>query len=102
MKENIITEAFADTLEFLAFKMRNGTATACDIDSLSAILKSDVCVLVTVKELAEYYGKTEDQVRHVIHRKVAKPPVRRVFYDFLSFQKVVPPKWHRKTYDSDN
>lgn len=96
MKENIITEAFADTLEFLAFKMRNGSATASDIDSLSAILKSDVCVLVTVKELAEYYGKTEDQVRHVIHRKVAKPPVRRVFYDFLSFQKAVPPKWHRK------
>ena len=102
MKENLIREAFAETLNFLAFKIRKGAMTISDIDSISAILKSEVCVLVTVKELAEYYGQSEDNVRHIIHRKVAKQPIRRVYYDFLSFQKAVPSQWHRKPSLSDS
>lgn len=93
-KENIIRESFAETLELLAFKIRHGSMTAADLESITNLIKSEVCILVTVKELADFYNQSEDNIRHVLHRKVAAPPVRRVFYDFLSFQKAVPAKWH--------
>ena len=101
-KEYIIRESFAEVLNFLAFKVRNGLMTMSDIDAITSILNHDVCILVTVKELAEYYGQSEDNVRHIIHRSVSKPPVRRVFYDFLAFQKVVPAKWRKKKSESDD
>lgn len=101
-KENIIRDSFAEMLNFLAFKVRNGSMTMSDIDAIIAVLNHDACILVTVKELAEYYGQSEDNIRHVIHRKVTKQPIRRVFYDFHSFQKAVPSQWHRKTYDSES
>ena len=93
-KENIIRESFAETLDLLAFKIRHGSMTAGDIEAIVNLLKSEVCILVTVKELADFYHQSEDNIRHILHRKVASPPVRRVFYDFLSFQKSVPAKWH--------
>ena len=40
MKENLIREAFAETLNFLAFKIRKGAMTVSDIDSISAPMTS--------------------------------------------------------------
>ena len=92
-KDSVIREAFADMLEMLAFKVRKGEITETEIRSFMTAIAHAGGVKATVRELAEFYHRSEDNVRHVIHRNFMPEPVRKVYYDFGAFNKVVPAKW---------
>lgn len=94
--EEIVRESLADVLGFLEYKVRKGTINFSDVESLKGFVVGGCGVKATVKELAEYYGQSEDNVRHVIHRSLMSPPQRKVYYDFAEFSKVVPKKWQKK------
>ena len=98
--EEIVRESLADVLGFLGYKIRKGSINFDDVESLKGFIARGCGVKATVKELAEYYGQSEDNVRHVIHRNLMSPPQRKVYFDFAEFSRGSPEKRHRKTYAS--
>lgn len=94
--EEFVRESLADVLSFLEYKVRKGSINFSDVESLKGFVTRGCGVKATVKELAEYYGQSEDNIRHVIHRNIMSPPERRVYFDFAEFSKVVPKKWQKK------
>lgn len=92
--ESIIREALADMSDILSYKARNGAMSEDDVRSVMSILRYGGGVKVTVKDLAGFYGQSEDNVRHIIHRNIMPAPERRVYYDFKTFRDRVPEKWH--------
>ena len=50
----------------------------------------------TIEDLAKFYGVSPGNVRATISRKLIAKPIRRVFYPFHKFLKVVTTKWRKK------
>ena len=95
MKENVMREALADMFGMLEYKIRNGEMSYDDINIILSILEVNGGVKATASDLAGFYHQSEDNIRHVLHRNYMPKPVRKVYYDMLSFAKNVPPKWRR-------
>ena len=93
-QERFIREAVAEVFDALAYKVRHGSLCESDLRAIHSLLRSGCGVSATAQELAEIYGQSEDNVRHIISRKVLAPPTRRVYYDFSAFADAVPAKWH--------
>lgn len=95
--ESFIREALADMFDILSYKTRHGTMSVDDMKVVLSIIRQGVGLKATVKELAGFYGQSEDNVRHVIHRNFIPAPERRVYYDFRSFNEHVPEKWRNRS-----
>ena len=95
-RESVIREALADMFDLLSYKVRNGAMTEDDVRAIISVIQSDGGVKATVKDLAGFYGQSEDNVRHVIHRGFMPKPERRVYFDFKAFRELVPEKWHHR------
>lgn len=91
--EKVLRDLLADMFSLLAQKVRKGELTATEVRAILSAVAATGGVKATVKELAEFYGQSEDNIRHVIHRNFMPDPVRRVYYDFGAFNKIVPQKW---------
>jgi hypothetical protein len=91
--EKAVKEALADMLDVLSYKVRHGSMNVSDARAILDIILQGGGVRATAKELAGYYGQSEDNVRHVIHRNLLPAPERRVYYDFGAFRDAVPEKW---------
>lgn len=105
MKEkskNVIREALSDMFDILAYKVRNGAMTLEEMDAVLSLLAHASKPKATVKELSDFFGQTEDNVRHIIHRNMMPKPVRKVYYDFNSFCRFVPKRWRTKAKESDS
>ena len=86
-------EALADMLGMLEYKVRHDAMTAEDMRAVLDILESGGGIRATVQDLAGYYGQSEANIRHVLHRNLMPAPVRRVYYDFGAFRDAVPRRW---------
>ena len=93
-RESVIREALADMFDLLSYKVRHGAMTEDDVRAIISVIQSDGGVKATVKDLAGFYGQSEDNVRHIIHRHLMPAPERKVYYDFKAFRDSVPEKWH--------
>lgn len=80
-------------LDYLSFKVRSDSLTMEEADSLARVFMENVSLTGTIDDLAGYYGQSRENVRVVIHRKLLGRPMRRVFYSFNAFRKVIPRKW---------
>lgn len=94
---NIIRDALADFLGILSQKARTGQLTDEDVSVMFRAIREGGGIYATVKDLASYYGQTENNVRHVINRNILPAPERRVYHDFSSFRKRVPASWTKKS-----
>ena len=94
--ENAIREALAEFLGFLEYKVRNGVLTIEDTKAVLSALEAGGGLKATVRDLAGYFHQSEDNVRHIVHRNYFPAPERRVYYDFGTFARVVPGKWHKR------
>ncbi|MBO4718961.1 MAG: hypothetical protein J5658_03705 [Prevotella sp.] len=100
--EQVAREALSEMFDFLAYKVRNGAMTLEEMDSVMRLFSECSSPKATVRELSRFYGQTEDNIRHIIHRNMMPKPVRKVYYDFLSFCRFVPKRWHiRRTGTKD-
>ena len=93
---NCTREALADFLELLSNKARTGQMTDEDVDIITRAIREGGGIRATVKDLAGYYGQSEDNIRHVIHRSILPPPERRVYYDFSAIRRRIPSRWTKK------
>ena len=95
-KDAVIRETPADMFDILSYKIRNGALSMEDAKDVLSIIESGGGIRATVKDLAGFYGQSEDNVRHIIHRHFMPAPERKVYYDFGAFRDAVPEKWHQR------
>ena len=91
--DNAIREALADSLGLLAFKARTGQMTDEDVALIARAIREGGGIRATVRDLAGYYGQSENNVRHIINRNLMPAPERRVYHDFSAFRKRIPSSW---------
>lgn len=94
--DNTAKKVILDVLDYLKYQVENDKCTAAELRSLSDNTASRLEVDATIKDLAQFYGKTENDVSTVISRRLSKPK-RRVLYNFAWFSKVVPNTWKHRS-----
>lgn len=84
-------------LDFLRFKVDNDLLTAADVESVARAVEETLPVYATADDLARFYGQPRTNVSSLINRKMLDKPVRRVYYRFNVFRRLVPEKWKCST-----
>ena len=87
MNKSILLE-FIDFL--LRFKIENDLLIMEDVEALKNFFESSVTIRGTAEDFAKFYCKSQHDVRNVIHRRMIEKPIRRVYYSFGEFRKIVP------------
>lgn len=85
----------SEFLGFLKYKVDHDALTLEEEQAMLRIIEDTIPLTATAEDLANYYGRTPEAIRSVIHRKLLKKPRRRVMYDFREFQRVAPEKWKK-------
>lgn len=88
MKKNL-----KEVFQFGIYKLDNNLCTPEEIQSVSRMTCSNLEMDASIKELAEFFGKPEVNVRVAINQKLIAKPKRKVLYPFIKFLNVVPQKW---------
>ena len=93
---NAVREALADFLGILLYKVKNGDLTHDDVRVMFSAIEEAGGIKASVRDMAGYYGQSEDNIRHVINRNRMPPPERMVRHDFSAFRRFVPKAWKAK------
>lgn len=83
-------------LDFFRYKVENDLLTMGEVESLAKVVSERVLLLGTIDDFAQFYEQSHTNVSSVIKRRMIPKPVRRVFYPFNVFNKIVPQKWHER------
>ncbi len=86
-------------LDFLRYKIENDLLTMGEVESFAKVISERVLLLGTIDDFANFYNQSHTNVSSVIKRRMIPKPVRRVFYPFNAFSKIVPQKWREKVKD---
>jgi hypothetical protein len=79
------------------YQLENDKCTAEEIRSISEEIEKNLEVDVTVSDIADYYGQTEQNVRTVISRNYHKEKSKRkTLFNFAWISKIVPKSWHKQ------
>ena len=95
MKNQTVKEIVSEFLGFLKYKVDNDTLTMDDVKALAECIMNNLPVLGTVEDIAGFYGRSQDSVRHVISGFVFAKPRRRVHYPFRAVSAQVPKSWRK-------
>lgn len=85
-----------EILEYYIYKLKGGKCSKEEIDSTTRLIQGNMKSYGTISDFAEFYGKSESNIRAEISRKLIAKPKRVLLYPFHAFQKVVPEKWRKK------
>ena len=96
MEMNEIREAVCDFLGILKHKAETGRLTPQDLRAILEAIMAGGGIQATVEDLAGYYGQSPDNIRHLLNRSIMPAPARRVYHDFNTFRRRVPPSWMKK------
>ena len=89
----VVKKNLKEVFQFGIYKLDNNLCTPEEIRSVGRMVGGNVEMDASIKELAEFFGKPEVNVRVVINQKLIAKPKRKVLYPFIKFLKVVPRKW---------
>lgn len=92
--ENPIKQVILDVLDYLRYQVVNDKCTPEELRNIKDNFVDNLEVDATIKDIAQYYGKTENDVSTVISRRLSKPK-RKVMYNFTWFARVMPKTWKR-------
>lgn len=84
-----------EVLDYLKFKVLNDDCTPDEIRSISNTIEENLDINCTTKDLAEYYGQSQSNIRNVLTRNFMPKPKRKVYYNFTKFIKFIPKTWKR-------
>ena len=102
MKAQSVKEIVSAFLGFLKYKVDNDSMTMEDVKALAGAIMNGLGVRGTIADLAGFYGKSPDSVRHVTCYKMKDKPRRRVTYSFPEFDSVRPASWTNESQNSNN
>ena len=80
-------------LDFLSYKVRSDSLTMEEVESMARAIEENITLLGTADDFARFYDKPRTNISSTINRSMVEKPVRRVFYSFKAFRKIVPGKW---------
>lgn len=89
-------QILSEMLAYYKYKVDNDLCTMAEIESAQKALTENMEIYGTIEDLAKFYGVSPGNVRATISRKLLAKPIRRVFYPFHKFLKIVPTKWRKK------
>ena len=89
-------QILSEILAYYKYKVDNDLCTMAEIESAQKALTENMEIYGTIEDLAKFYGVSPGNVRATISRKLIANPIRRVFYPFHKFLKVVTTKWRKK------
>jgi hypothetical protein len=95
---NPIKTLLLEVLDFLKYKVETDQCTAEEIRKFADIATEQLDTLATTKEIAEFYGESESNVRNILARRVIPKeykPKRKVYVSFNLFAKIKPKSWKR-------
>jgi len=92
----ICKRLLCEFLDFLKFKLEHNTLTLGEKQGLFKALTTNVELMGTAEDIADFYHKSPQDVRTVVNRRMITPPQRKVHYSMTEFQRIVPPKWREK------
>lgn len=84
-----------EILDFFRYKLENDNCTDADMRKAFEVLTSGEICDATIKDIADYYGQSESNVRNVVSRK-AVPKKRILVYDFRNIASLIPDKWRNR------
>lgn len=84
-----------EILDFYRYKLDNDKCTAEDMKTVFNALDNGVVCETTIKDLADFYGQSESNVRNVLSRNIVEKPKRKVAYNFISACRILPQKWKK-------
>ena len=85
-------QILSEILGYYKYKVDNNL---CTMDEMDGALKN-MEIYGTIDDFAQFYDTSPVNVRATISRKLLAKPIRRVFYPFHKFLKIVPTKWRKK------
>lgn len=86
-------EQLKELFQFAIYKLDNNLCTPEEIRSWGDAASQNIEIDASIKELADFFNVSEQNVRTTINRKLLDKPKRKVLYPFHKFLKVVPDKW---------
>ena len=96
--ENPAKKILLEILDFLRYKVDTDQCTAEEIRKFSDIAIEQLDTLATTKDIADFYGESESNVRNILARRVIPKehkPKRKVYFSFNLFAKLKPKSWRR-------
>lgn len=102
MKEEFVEELLISTLRFWIKKIKRGDCTLEQEKAILDAITKESEVYGTIEEIADFYGKSKEDVYGVIKRKfVGKPKRNIVMYPFNKFAEAAPKSWSKKSDKSE-
>ena len=92
----VVKKNLKELFQFGIYKLDNNLCTSSELRSLERMIEGNLEMDASIKEIADFFGKPEVNVRVVINQKLIAKPKRKVLYPFIKFLKVVPKKWQHK------
>lgn len=89
-------QILSEMLAYYKYKVDNDLCTMAEIESAQKALSENMEIYGTIDDLAKFYDTSPGNVRATISRKLIAKPIRRVFYPFHKFLKIVPAKWRKR------
>ena len=97
MLENVGKRILSEFLSYLKYKVDNDLLTMEEVESISKAIEENLTVLSTADDFARFYGQSRTNISSIINRKMMDKPIRRVYYSFKAFRKIIPEKWRNHT-----
>lgn len=88
-----------EIIDFMKYKVVTDQCTPEEIRKFADIATEQLDTLATSKDIAEFYGQSESNVRNVLARRyISKEhkPKRKVYFSFNLFAKLKPNSWEHK------
>lgn len=96
VEDQFVEEMLVTTLRFWIKKIKRGDCTREQELTILNALEAAGGTYGTLEEIADFYGKSRDDVSGVIHRNnVGKPKRNIVMYSFSKISRVVPKSWRK-------
>jgi hypothetical protein len=95
-EEMVTKQILIDICKMFIHQLENDKCTAEEIRSISDSITENLKVDATVKDIADFYNQSEQNVRTVVSRNFHKEkPKRKVYYNFAWVSKIIPKSWRR-------
>lgn len=98
---NPFKRALLDILDFLKYKVDTNGCTPKEMQAAFRILSEQTITQATTKDIAEFYGQSNSNVRNIISRWGIKGESKR-YYNFAELQEYVPKSWRKPQRDEDS
>ncbi len=85
----------SEFLSFLKYKVDNDLLTMDEVESIAHTIEEGLILRGTVDDLSKFYDQPKTNISSLINRRLVAKPLRRVFYSFNAFRKIVPESWRK-------